>query len=134
MLQLHRAGHRIHHARKFRENAVTCQFNDPSLVLSDLSIDETSSHVLECCERTGFIAAHQPAVPDDIGSKNCSETAFHFVNKQSFRATVEESRYAIFKLTRRDPSTSLGMTAFAAHHSTIVLAQVNPPPNTTINT
>jgi hypothetical protein len=26
------------------------------------------------------------------------------------------------------------MTAFAAHHSTIVLAQVNPPPKTTINT
>src|SRR5207244_12964736 len=100
----------------------------------DLVIDYCLPDFVQLCVGPGFIAAHQPAVPDDIGSKNCGETAFHFVNKQSFRATVEESRYAIFKLTRRDPSTSLGMTAFAAHHYTIVLAQVKPPPITTIST
>src|SRR4029077_16938492 len=76
-LQLYRAGHRIHHTWKFRENAITRKFNDPSSVLGDLSINETSSHLFECCERAGLVRAHQPAISHYVGSKNCSEAAFH---------------------------------------------------------
>ena len=71
-------------------------------MLSYLPVDEIGSHVFECCESAGLVHAHQPAISNHVGGEDSSEATFHFVNKQSFRATVEESRYAIFKLTRRE--------------------------------
>jgi len=63
-------------------------------MLGDFAIDDVGSNSIERPERRGFVRAHEAAVPDDIGSKNCSETAFHFVNKQSFE---RQSRHPVMQ-------------------------------------
>src|SRR5437870_542501 len=113
-LNLRRAGDSVHHARKLGQHTVTGEFNNAAAMLGDLGIDYFLPDLLELSQRPGFVMAHQPAVPDDIGSENCSKTAFHFINNQLFRASVEESRYAIFKVPRRDPSAALGMTVLSS--------------------
>ena len=74
----------VHNTGKLGKHAIAGEFDDATAMLGDLGIDYCLPDFLQLRERPGFVIAHQPAVPDDIGSENCSETAFHFVNKQSF--------------------------------------------------
>ena len=67
----------VHNTGKLGQHAVASEFDDAAAMLGDLGIDYCLPDFFQPCERPGFIAAHQPAVPDDIGSKNSSETAFH---------------------------------------------------------
>src|SRR5438874_892297 len=71
-------------------------------MLGDLSIDYCLPDFFQLCERPGFVIAHQPAVADDIGGKNCSETAFH---RGGIKALKEESRMLTRESNRFNGST-----------------------------
>src|SRR5205814_9088621 len=67
----------VHNTGKLGQHAVASEFDDAAAMLGDLGIDYRPPDFFQLRQRPGFVNAHQPAVPDDIGSKNCSETAFH---------------------------------------------------------
>src|SRR5438477_4165476 len=76
-LNLGGTGDCVHNTGKLGEHAVAGKFDDAAPMRGDLGIDYCPPDFFQLCEGPGFVIAHQPAVPDDIGSKNCSETAFH---------------------------------------------------------
>src|SRR4029077_20855 len=69
--------HGAHHTREFRQDPIASEFDDTSLMFCDLAVDELSPNALKRSERAGLVRAHQPAVSDDVGGENSSETAFH---------------------------------------------------------
>src|SRR5207253_10184818 len=76
-LNLRRAGDGVHYTRKLGEQAISGEFDDAAAMLRDLGIEYFLPDFFQLRERPGFVIAHQPAVADDIGGKNGSETAFH---------------------------------------------------------
>src|SRR5437773_2122505 len=62
---------------KLDQHAIASEFDDTTAMLRNLGIDHCLSNFFQLRERPSFVTTHQPTVPDDIGSENCSETAFH---------------------------------------------------------
>src|SRR6516165_7620530 len=71
-LDLHGAAHRIHHARKFRQQSVAGIFHDPAPMLTDLGVDKLRQMCLDAFVRALLILAHQPRIPCHIRGKDCS--------------------------------------------------------------
>src|SRR5215471_19438661 len=69
LLDLDRAGYRIHDARKLYEDAIARRFHDTTVILLVLGVDQFSAIFLETGERAGLIRTHQPAIASNIGSE-----------------------------------------------------------------
>ena len=76
-LNFSRAFHRVHDAGKFDEHAVTGLLDDAPLMLGDRWIDQLGTVALEIRKGADLVHAHQPAIADDVGSKDGGQTAFH---------------------------------------------------------
>ena len=70
-----RAGKRLDHTRKLRQQTVAGGFDDATLVFGDLRIDELAAMGSQPRQRTGLIMAHQPAISGDIGGEDGRQPA-----------------------------------------------------------
>src|SRR5207248_8053866 len=103
-LNLGGTGDCVHNTGKLGEHAVAGKFDDAAPMRGDLGIDYCPPDFFQLCEGPGFVIAHQPAVPDDIGSKNCSETAFH---RGSVKALKGRNREMLTRESNRFNSSTL---------------------------
>ena len=60
---------------ELHECAVTHELDHPAMMLSELRLDQFFAMDLKLRKRPGFVGGHQPAVADDIGSKDCRKSS-----------------------------------------------------------
>ena len=77
LLNFYGTRNRADHAREFGQDAVAGKFDDASLMLRNVLVDYFGSNLIERGECAGLVDAHEPAVSDDIGSEDSSQTPFH---------------------------------------------------------
>src|SRR5262249_38138841 len=79
LLDLNRASHRIHDARKLNEDTITSRLHYATAILLVLGVDQLTAIFLEAGERAGLIRTHQPAITSNIGSQYSGEFAFDLI-------------------------------------------------------
>src|SRR5215831_1687768 len=62
-------------AREFDQDSVSGRFDDASLVLGDLRVNQIAAQRPEACQSARLVSLHQTAVSDDIGRQNGREPA-----------------------------------------------------------
>jgi hypothetical protein len=72
LLDLDRTGDSIYDTWEFGQRPVAGQLEDTTLVFSNLRVDQLGPERLQSGQRADFIATHEPAVTDNIGSENAS--------------------------------------------------------------
>ena len=77
LLYLRRTGNGADDTWKFRENAVTHNLDDASLVLGNFLVEQLASNLFELCKRARLVRAHEPTVSDNIGGEDGSQATFH---------------------------------------------------------
>ena len=73
-LDLDRAAHGIHHARKLCQEAVAGVLHDPAPVFGDLRVDQFAQMRLQTLVRLLLIGAHEPRIACHIGGEDGGET------------------------------------------------------------
>ncbi len=69
--------HRVHHAGKLGQNAVTHQLDDAAVVPGNLRVDELSMVGLERSQGRLLVRLHEAAVADHVGRENRGQLGFH---------------------------------------------------------
>ena len=69
-LNRHRTFDRIHHAREFGQEAVAHELEDMAVMLGDPGLEQFPAMGAQTRERASLVALHEPAVADNISSKN----------------------------------------------------------------
>jgi hypothetical protein len=67
----------VHNAAELDQEAVAGGLNYASFVLRDLGVDQLAAQRPQPPYCADLMIAHQPAIPRDIGRKNCREPALH---------------------------------------------------------
>ena len=78
LLYLHRALHRIHHARELCHQIIPCSIHHPAPV----ALDEVCHDVFACLERSNgpfLVLTHEATVTFHVCTEDCREFTFHFL-------------------------------------------------------
>ena len=75
LLQVNSALHRVDSAGELNQHAVARDLEDPAPVMGDQRLQHFFAAGLERSERSGFVALHEAAVANHIGSKNSGKPA-----------------------------------------------------------
>jgi hypothetical protein len=107
--------HRVDHAGKFRQHAVTGGFDDPAVMLVDLRIDQFAQMRLDAFVRAFLIGAHQARIAHHIGREDRGETACggrcgHWPGDDNFRAEIN-----LLRAGKRRFSSDWSASSIAAH-------------------
>src|SRR5712692_11583369 len=81
-LHRNRTGDRLDHARVLDQEAVAGRFDDATLMLGDLGINEFTPMRPEPREGAGLILTHEAAISGHIGGENGREPAFDPLSAQ----------------------------------------------------
>ncbi len=76
LLNLAGGPHRLHDARKFREQAIAHELDDAPMMLCDLRTDQLGAERLQRRQRAILVGPDQTRVANDIRSHNGGEAAF----------------------------------------------------------
>ena len=74
-LHFSRAAQSVYHADKFRQHAIAGIFDDTTVMLADLWVDQLDEMRLETFERALFVGAHEARVARYIGGEDRGKTA-----------------------------------------------------------
>jgi len=78
VLQLDRAGDRIHCARKLDQHAITHHLDDAPVMFGDSWLKNLSTPGFERNQGAGLVPFHKAGVTDHIGGQNGGKATFHF--------------------------------------------------------
>jgi hypothetical protein len=76
-LQRDRALHRIHDARKFGEQAVAREFEDPAVVLLNFRFEQLFAMSPQPVECSGLVLLHERGIPHHIRREDRGKPPFH---------------------------------------------------------
>ena len=68
------ASHRIHDARELHQHTIASGLHDASAVLTEFAVNKGPPMRPDPSERTLLVSAHQSAVTNHVGRKNCHLT------------------------------------------------------------
>jgi hypothetical protein len=92
LLDVDRAAHRVHRARKFREHGIAGGVEDAAVRLCDEIVDDFAVRG-EAPQRLLLVFRHQPRIPGNIGCENRCDLAFHLPPAPGTKFAGEECRY-----------------------------------------
>jgi hypothetical protein len=73
LLNAYRAIDRVHNARKFDENAIPQEFDDPAATFSNKRCDDRFTSLSDCMQSSGLVYPHHAGIADDIRDDDGSQ-------------------------------------------------------------